>query len=446
MAPHLQWIDAHVTLFLLDLPPYQGISIGLIEAPPRHGKSEYVSRYVSSWYVGRFPERRVILTSYGAKFAASWGRNARDLLEEWGPNVWGVDVRQDTRAKNEWDLFGRNGGMISAGIGGPINGRAAHLLIVDDYIKNAEEAMSEGRRQAHWDWWESTASLRLEPDAKALIMATRWHEDDLGGRILKQSAAIGQPVMRLRLPALAEENDPLGRKPGQALWPERFDEASLLKRKASRSPFWWNALFQQKPTRHEGVEWPDAYFEDRIWTREWPTAWERTAIALDPSKGKTDRSDFSALVFVGITGGKLWVDADIKKRGVPQMVNDGVRFSQGHPSETFIIESNAWQDLLAPEFDRQTRESGLIPLPIRLLNNSTKKEVRIGRLGTYLSRDVVRFRDTPGCRELVKQLREFPLGDHDDGPDAFEMCIRGMQERQAQEVAAEDEGWGIAVV
>lgn len=401
---------------------------------------------MTSWYVGRFPENRVILTSYEAGLAASYGRKARDLLEEHGQSLWGIEVRQDTRAKDEWDLIGHEGGMITAGVGGAITGRGANLLVGDDLIKNAEEAMSESRRRVLWDWWESTAETRLEPGGIAIVAATRWHEDDPSGRIIKRSQQTGQPILRLRLPALAEDNDPLGRSPEEPLWPGRYDAPALIRIRENRSPYWWNALYQQRPTRHEGAEWPDCYFEESLWAERWPDRFERAAIALDPSKGRTDRSDYSALVFVGLAGGKLWVDADIARRPVPQLIADGVQFWHGHPSDSFIIESNAWQDLLATEFDRYTRDNGYLPLPLRLIENRVKKETRIERLGTYLSRDVLRVRPTAGGKMLVAQMREFPLGEHDDGPDAAEMAIRGMMETEHQQAMEAESEFGVAVV
>lgn len=400
----------------------------IIDAPPRHGKSEYVSKYLPPWFLGMFPDRHVQLAGYQARFAASWGRKSRDLFEEWGPELFGVTARQDMRAADSWgiqDLDGRprDGTMHTCGIGGPMTGRGAHLLIVDDPIKNAEEAMSETILDRHWDWWESTASTRLEPGGKAIVMATRWSERDLSGRLLESAErGDGPPVLRIHLPALAEGNDILGRQDGEPLWPERYPREKLEEIKSARSPYWWNCLYQGRPTRHDASEWPDDYFGEHIWVDEgyWPEAFEVSAVFLDPSKGKSKDSDFSALVFVGLCGGSLWVDADIRRRGTPAMVSEAVSFFQQHGPDVFGLESNAWQELLAPMFDKECEELGIPPLPIHLVENTVNKEVRIMRLGPLLARKKLRFRRTPGCRLMVKQLREFPLGDHDDGPDSLE--------------------------
>src|SRR5262249_56690751 len=132
------------------------------------------------------------------------------LWIERGRRGLGMEVSGDERPASEWGLFGRAGGMLTAGVGGPLTGRGAHLLIVDDPIKNAEQARSQTIRDNHWEWWQSTASTRIEPGGCAIIIATRWHPDDLSGRLL-QAATIGEgaPVRRLRLPAIAEDADPL---------------------------------------------------------------------------------------------------------------------------------------------------------------------------------------------------------------------------------------------
>src|SRR5262249_39293348 len=157
----------------------------VIEAPPRHGKSELISKYLPAWFLGTFPQKRVMLAAYGASFARSWGRKARELLEEHGTQLFGVRVRDDLRSSSEWGLWGSEGGMVSSGVGGPMTGRGADLLIVDDPVKSSDQSRSETIREAQWDWWQSTASTRIEPGGCTIVIATRWHEDDLSGRLIK---------------------------------------------------------------------------------------------------------------------------------------------------------------------------------------------------------------------------------------------------------------------
>lgn len=233
----------------------------MVTMPPRHGKSEVCSKFLPAWYLARYPDRRVILTSYEADFAADWGRKARDVLEQ--ASEWaGVKIRSDSKAANRWNLVGHKGGMQTAGARGPITGKGAHLLIIDDPVKNAEDALSETLRQKTWDWYISTAKTRLEPGACQLVIMTRWHEDDLAGRLL---ATEGDEWEVVNFPAIAEEEDILGRVPGDALWPGAYDIQALAEiRDTPETGYWWSALYQQHPTTDEGGVFSRSNF--RHWT------------------------------------------------------------------------------------------------------------------------------------------------------------------------------------
>lgn len=427
----------------------------IIEAPVRHGKSEFISKWVSSWYLGRHPDRFVLLASATGRLAEKWGRRARSIVEESGPEMFGVGVSETRRSAGDWETT-QGGGMVTAGVGGDVMGRDGHLLIVDDYLKTSEDALSETIRDKQWDWWQSTFSTRMEPGACAIVMATRWHKDDLIGRLTGESSEVDadslMPARRLRLPAIAEEDDPLGRQVGEALWPERWpvglptekvDNAwghpviGLAMRKRSIDPFWWLALYQQRPSRHGRTEWPETYFED-VWADRWPDHFELSAVALDPSKGKK-RGDYSAFVFAGLSGGCLWVDADIDRRDVNKIVQAGIEINQQLRPDAFGIEANAWQDLLEREFIRAASELNIMPPDIQLLDNRVSKELRISRLGPWMARKQIKIRPTPGGKLLVRQLQEFPLADHDDGPDALEMAIRLLNWLSGQTVSDGEE-------
>lgn len=316
--------------------------------------------------------------------------------------------------------------MATAGVGGPLTGRGANLLVVDDPVKNAEEALSPTVRQKHWDWWQSTASTRLEPDGVAIVMATRWHKEDLSGRLLTAAdAGEGEPVLRLHLPAIAEAGDWLGRREGEALWPQRWSLERLLEIKSGRTPYWWQALYQQRPTQATQAEFPDDYFGEWIWCPEddWPERFEHLVVAVDPSKGK-DTGDYCALVALGYTRGRYFADAIVRRLPVHQICQAVVNLYRQYRPVRIGLEANAWQDLLEPEMQRASQDAGLPPLPISLITNKVNKQVRIGRIGPYLARKRIQFRRTSDAIRLVDQLREFPLGDHDDGPDGLEMAIR----------------------
>jgi predicted phage terminase large subunit-like protein len=260
LARHLELLNQHI-LRLVN----REITRLMVLMPPRHGKSEFISKYTTAWYVGNFPDHRVILASYEAEFASTWGGKSRDILERYGPGIFGVRINQTSHAANHWELEGHSGGMQTCGIGGPLVGKGANFLVIDDPIKNAEEANSETIRNKHWDWWRSTAYTRLEPNAIIAFILTPWHQDDLRGRILAHAQETGEQWVTLRLPAFADTDDALGRVPGQALWPDRYDESKLEAIKRTLGTYWFTAQYQGRPTPPEGGLFKKhwfRYFED----------------------------------------------------------------------------------------------------------------------------------------------------------------------------------------
>lgn len=236
-----------------------GITRLIVEAPPRHGKSWIVSKYFPPWFIGTHPDQRIILASYEAEFAAKWGLASKSLLEEHGRTVFGVQLNPDSSAAARWDLLGHEGGMVSVGTGGPVTGKGANVFIIEDPIKNAEQANSPAQRESLWTWFQSVAFTRLEPGAAIIVMGARWHEDDLTGRLL----ASGEPWEVVKLPAIAEEDDQLGRLPGEALWPERYDIDALESIRRTVGSYVWNALYQQSPVPAGGN------IIQRSWFRYW---------------------------------------------------------------------------------------------------------------------------------------------------------------------------------
>lgn len=215
--------------------------------PPRHGKSLLISQFFPAWFLLVYPWQRVILCSYEADFAAQWGRKVRDVVTQWGP-LFGVHVRADSKAADRWEIAGHGGGMQTAGVGGPVLGKGADLLVLDDLTKNAQEALSPTHRAKAWDWLTSTAFTRLEPGGRVVNVQQRWHTDDVTGKLVRSEPARWDV---LTLPALAEDGDPLGRRPGEALWPERYPAGELESRR-TLAPVWFAAQYQQRPIDLEG--------------------------------------------------------------------------------------------------------------------------------------------------------------------------------------------------
>jgi predicted phage terminase large subunit-like protein len=433
------WLDRALLAAIDDAAA--GALDGLVVCmPPQHGKSELCSKYLPAWYLGTFPDRRVILTGYEGDFASQWGRKARDLLQEWG-RAFDVRVSSKSSAVNRWDLQGRAGGMMTAGVAGPITGKGAQLLIIDDPIKNDAEARSAFLRQKHFDWWQSTASTRLQPDGLTLLIQTRWHRDDLAGRILSEAKTNGERWRELKLPALAEDRDPLQRAPGEPLWPEVYSLGHLQRIRDRQTNYYWRSLYQQDPIAEGSTEWPDNFFGPSIWFDDWPEGGLWRTLALDPSKGRQDArfGDYSAFVMVQLQqGGTLYVDADLEQRDVSAIASRAVALLDSFRPHAFGVETNQFQELLAHEIRRLSypRHS---QIQLYHLNNTTAKVVRIRTLTPLLARGGLRFkRNSRGAKLLVQQLRDFPHADHDDGPDALEMAVRVMGASLEQRAAPSD--------
>ncbi len=177
LPEHVRWINEELT----KLAYSRGVRLGVF-MPPRHGKSELISKWLPAWYLGNFPTRNVMVITYAETLACDWTRHARDVLVEHG-HIFGVSVRGGYNAKQAGWQTSAGGYCWAFGVGGPIAGRGADLMILDDLVKNAEEADSELVRDKTWEWLETVAFTRLEPGASLVLVMTRWHDDDVAGRL-----------------------------------------------------------------------------------------------------------------------------------------------------------------------------------------------------------------------------------------------------------------------
>jgi hypothetical protein len=187
----------------------------VVNLPSRHGKSELCSHWTPAWFIDSFPQKRVILASYGAELAENWGRTVRNEFDQ-NPNIL-TPLREDSQAVNRWNTPD-GGGMLAVGVGGSVIGFGGDLIVVDDPHKDWAEAHSPSIREKTVQWFKSTLYSRLEPGGTIVLLQQRLHEEDLSGYLIERHS---DPWQVVRLPALAEPGDPLDRKPGEALCPER---------------------------------------------------------------------------------------------------------------------------------------------------------------------------------------------------------------------------------
>ncbi len=222
-----------------------------------------MSHYGIVWMLGRFPELSILLTSYEANFAAAWGRQCRDTLAMYGPQVFGVQPDPRVSRADWWQVQGTKGKMLTAGSGGAITGKRFDVCVCDDLIRNSSDAMSPTLRNKQFDWFASTLYTRLEPGGRVIIVMTRWHEDDIAGRLIAEARDGGEPWEIINLPALAGDDDPLDRKPGAALWPERYSAEALERTRGVVGSYWFNAMYQGRPTAPGGEVLKSEWF--RYW-------------------------------------------------------------------------------------------------------------------------------------------------------------------------------------
>jgi predicted phage terminase large subunit-like protein len=223
----------------------------ILTLPPQHGKSMCVTETFPSWFIGKDPTRNVIEVSYSDEYARKFGGSNRKKVKDFGKRLFGIEVDPRRGSDTYWQVDGHRGGMISAGVLGGITGAGADLLLLDDPIKNFEEANSAVYREKIWNEWQSTFRTRVHAEGVIIVILTRWHEDDLIGRILDSPEADEWTV--IRLPAEAEENDPLGRVMGDPLWPENgYDRTWMASQKVAVGPYVWTSLYQGRPTPASG--------------------------------------------------------------------------------------------------------------------------------------------------------------------------------------------------
>lgn len=352
-----------------------------------------------------------------------------------------------------------NGTTIEAfGAGQRLRGRRRRqwrpTLIIGDDLQNEDHILSARLRQRALDWFDGTLLPAGAPRCNAVHLATALHPEAIAMALLRRPAwrsAVFASIARWpdhmglwaewesiyldvhRGDAAAEarrffvERRAAMESGAEVLWPEVEDLYALMCLRAEQGRAAFAREKQNAPVAPESCEWPEEYFEGPIWFDSWPARLRVKTMALDPSKGGDARcGDYSALVLLGIdAAGVLYVEADLARRPTPEIVAHGVAWHRAFQPDVFGVEANQFQELLAELFEAEFRRQGVLGARPHPIENHAAKVVRIRRIGPYLAGKRLRFkRNSPGTRLLVEQLRLFPAGDHDDGPDALEMALR----------------------
>lgn len=404
----------------------------LVMLPPRHSKSETCTIKFPAWYLGRHPHRRVIIASHTASLAARFSMRARNDFAQFAPEVWGLQVDPEVSATYRWDVLdpqappGRPpGGVIAAGVGTAIAGHGADLAIIDDPVKDAEAAHSQLQRDAVWDWYRYALRTRLQPGAALVLVQTRWHTQDLAGRLLEESESGGERWEVLRLPAEAEADDPLGRPVGAPLWPEQYDAAALAAVRQAVGSQAWAALYQQRPMPASGDIFRAAWFrsfsaDGEFYVLRRPAGEHRVKQAdgwrfqtVDLAASTRDTADYFVLATWVVTPDRDLLLLDLLRTRLegPQQLHLLREQFQRHRPAFIGIERAGYQLAL---LQAAVREG----LPARELRADRDKVSRALTIAARYEAGAVYHRaGAPWLEAYEDELLAFPRGQHDDQVD-----------------------------
>jgi len=393
----------------------------MITMPPRHGKSMLASEFFPAWYIGRNPDHYVVTATYAQELADDFGRKVKNQIEDdaYQAIFPGVSLADDSKSAKRFHIDGSLGGyehstgqrgaFYAVGVGGPLTGRGAHLLLIDDPVKNREDAESEVIRKKTKDWYTSTAYTRLMPGGRIVIIQTRWHEDDLAGWLQTEHGHEGWVV--LNLPAINEA--------GEALWPEQYDIGALEQIKRALPPRDWSALYQQAPSPETGDyfkrEW--IHLVDKMPPKETLSVYGASDYAVT-----ADGGDYTVHVVVGVDHeGRMWLldmwrqqaSSDVWVEAFCNLVRKWKPI--GWAEETGQIKSGVGPFLVKRMLESQSyvaREQ----FPTRGGDKAIRAQSIRGRMalqGLYI------HRDQPWLSDLISEMMSFPVGVHDD------QCVTG---------------------
>lgn len=427
-------IPDHVRLLddLVFKAAYDGNVRACVSMPPRHGKSYLLSYLAPAWYLMNNPDKRIMIVGYNATFAEDWGRKVRDLVDEYGKYL-PTPIRPDpkNKSRNRWGIEGHRGEMYAVGVGGSLTGRGADLLLIDDPIKGIDDAANPRFLQRLWDWLGAVAFTRLEPDGSVILTMTRWSFDDPIGRIESEFSKDWEVV---NIPAIAHEDDPMGREVGQPLWPERFDLERLNDIKEQIGEYQWNALYQGRPIPPSG----------KLFKREWfryadfdepkrEITIEGEVISLDEcivfssvdvAASLRATADYTVIMTLALTPDNKLVIFDILRRRIePHEQPHIIESSYSKWQQSFIlIEQTTYGMSLLSEL-RENYE-----IPTQGITPDKKKDLRALTAASAYNAGRIYHVDDETLFDFESELVTFPSGKYDDQVDALAYAVIGSRE------------------
>lgn len=395
----------------------------VIDTPPRHGKSELTTKRFPAWFMGRNPTKQIITTSYSADLANEFGRSVRNIIKDRSfQNIFpNVELAPDSQAKDNWHTT-KGGVYVGSGLtSGGITGKGAHLAIIDDPIKNREEANSSVIREKIWNSYTNDLYTRLMPGKSAIILIqTRWHVDDLMGRLLEQMEnETGDHWERVHLPAIALDDDILGRSPGEALWPVAFDVTALKRIESTMGEMDFQSLYQGSPIIATGsffkpsmINVVEAPVKGVQFIRRWDLA------ATEKKSNKSDPDWTTGLKMQRNDDGGYTILDIVRFRANPDEVNRTIVATASQdgrgipitgpldPGSAGVAQSMYFIKILAGYKVDTVRESG-------------DKVTRANPVASQVNAGNVSMVRAPWNKAFLEELTTFPNGKHDDQVDAL---------------------------
>ncbi len=392
----------------------------MVLMPPGSAKSTYVSILFPPWFLGRNPESSILGVSNTTELAERFSRRVRNIVAlQKFRNVFEFSIREDSAAAGNWETTS-GGEFFAAGMGSAIAGRRADLGLIDDPIKTREEADSDRVRQKQWDWYLNDFLTRLKPGSRQILIQTRWHEDDLGGRILERESHRWKLV---KLPMLAGLNDPIGRKLGDRLWPEWFNEEMI--KTAQMDARSWNALYQQEPVPDDGDYFRRENFSEYSVLPDNLRYYGASDLAVTDGGGDfTEHGIFGIDQNMNIYVVDWW-------RGQKQSdvwIEKWCDLILEHKPLLWFGEAGAIRRAVEPYLQRRMSERGAY-CRIEWMASINDKEIRARSIQAWAAIKTIIWpkRDAAWRPEVEKQLLQFPSGKYDDAVDVFSLIGRGLE-------------------
>jgi predicted phage terminase large subunit-like protein len=393
----------------------------IINMPPRHTKSEFASFLLPSWFLGKYPNKKIIQSSNTSELAVGFGRKVRNLVdsEAYSDIFPNVSLRADSKAAGRW-ATNANGEYFAIGVGGTVTGKGADLLIIDDPHSEQEAKLAQSNSEVFdqvYEWYTSGPRQRLQPGGAIVVVMTRWSKKDLTGRILQSMVdKDGETWDVIEFPAILPSGNPL--------WPEFWSLEELMALKLELPAAKWNAQYQQTPTAEEGAivkrEWWKLWKEDR------PPRCEFVIQSWDTAFTKSERSDYSACTTWGVfymnenenDPHVILLDAFKKRMEFPELKEKAFNHYKDWEPDAFIVEAKASGAPLIFEL----RQMG-IPVSEFTPSRGNDKMVRINSVSDLFASGKVWAPETRWADELMEEMAAFPNSDHDDLVDSTTQAL-----------------------